>query len=179
MVHGQPLSVSIVIKILNTRSTGLFGENIVIASSPYKEAFGNSLRQYTKVCFHISCYSWCIADALIVVWSERLSVYIFRSSKPAACKGSVKCWTRVLISFKPLVEWSAIQNRGSSHIDEQNMSSLNEPSLFSTSVMKISMEVDLRDKVEVSDSWLRVASLENQFRFWCTPCFLAFSHDQF
>ena len=58
---------------------------------------------------------------------------------------------RVLISFKPFIERSVIQNWGSSHIDKQDISSLNEPSLYWTSAMKISMEVDLRVKAELSD----------------------------
>ena len=60
---------------------------------------------------------------------------------------------RVLISFKLLVGDS--QNWESSHIDEQNISSLNEQSLFSMSAMKISMKVDLRFKAALNDSWSR------------------------
>ena len=153
-------SISIVVKILNTCSTGLLEEDIVIASSANKAIYGNSLLRCTKILSHVSWYSRWINNALIVVWSYSHSAYTFYSSKPVTCKGLVKCQMRVLISFKPFIERSVIQNWGSSHIDKQDISSLNEPSLYWTSAMKISMEVDLRVKAELSDSRLRVASLK-------------------
>ena len=57
----------------------------------------------------------------------------------------------VSIAFNTLVGWSATEDWGSSHKDEQNIS-LNEPTLFSMSAMKISMEVDLRVKAELRNS---------------------------
>ena len=72
--------------------------------------------------------------------------------KICCLQGSVKCLMRVSISFKTLVGWSATEDWGSSHKDEQNISSLNEPTLFLMSAMKISMEVDLRIKAELRNS---------------------------
>ena len=75
---------SIVAKILNTRSTGLFEEDIVIASCLNKLIFGNSLRWYTKNFPHISWYCRCMNNSLIVVWSEPWKMFFFSKMRESA-----------------------------------------------------------------------------------------------
>ena len=134
-------------------------KGIVIVSSANKKIFGNSLRRYTNIFSHISWYSRCMNDALIVVWSESYSTNTFCFFNTCSLQRIGKILNEDF-NLLQTIEWLAVQNWGSSHKDEQNISSLNEPSLFLRSAIKISVEVDLRVKAELSDFWIRVASLK-------------------
>ena len=114
-------SVSIVCKVRNTFSTGLFQEDIIIASSVNKHIWKYSMlvyKDFLPYFLELQVYERCF-----VVWSDSHSAYIYVFFF-AVCKGSAKYWMRVLISFKLLVEQSAIQNWGSSHIGKRNISLL-------------------------------------------------------
>ena len=114
-------SVNIVCKVLNTFSTGLFQEDVIIASSVNKHIWKSSMLVYKD--FLPYFLELQVFERCFVVWSESHSGYIYVFFF-AVCKGLAKYWMRVLISFKLLVERSAIQNWGSSHIGKRNISLL-------------------------------------------------------
>ena len=73
-------SISIAVKILNTHSTGLFEEGMVIASSANKQIFRNSLRWCTKISSYISWYSrWMMLWLLFEVIAIQYILFILQN----------------------------------------------------------------------------------------------------
>ena len=126
-------------------------KGIVIFSSANKKIFGNSLRRYTNIFSHISWYSRCMNDALIVVWSESYSTNTFCFFNTCSLQRIGKILNEGF-NLLQTIEWLAVQNWGSSHKDEQDILSLNEPSLFLRSAMKISE--DISESWSEGQSWI-------------------------
>ena len=73
-------SISIAVKILNTHSTRLFEEGMVIASSANKQIFRNSLRWCTKISSYISWYSrWMMLWLLFEVIAIQYILFILQN----------------------------------------------------------------------------------------------------
>ena len=94
-------------------------KGILIVSSANKMMFENSLRRYTNIFSHISWYSRCMNDALIVVWSESYSTNTFCFFNTCSLQRIGKILNEGF-NLLQTIEWLAVQNWGSSHKDEQD-----------------------------------------------------------
>ena len=106
MVNHWPISI---VKILNICSARLFEEELsfpALLINRYLELLYVGIQRFSPICLGIPGV-WMMLWLLFELRAIQCMYFLF--FKTCSCKGWVKCWMRVLISFKPLVEQLAIQ----------------------------------------------------------------------